>query len=91
MAEAVNAVRDMSNLVLSIVIYDLVIGSILGTTVFESLTIINVSDLESVYGLAVIAITAFLVVGGTIIGILWFWGYAKVLLSKKGGLSDMNA
>lgn len=91
MANAVGAVRDMSNLVLSIVIYALVIGSILGTAVFASLTIINVSALESTYGLAVIAITAFLVVGGTIIGILWFWSYARVLLSKKGGLGDMSA
>jgi hypothetical protein len=91
MASATGAVRDMSNLVLTIVIYALVIGSILGSTVFAALTIINVSELESTYGLAVIAITAFLVVGGTIIGILWFWKYAKTLLSDKGGLSGMKA
>ena len=91
MSKATGAVSDMSNLVLQIVIYALVIGSILGTTAFAAITIINVTALSETYGAAVIAVTAFLVVGGTIIGILWFWKYAKTLLTKKGGLSDMAA
>lgn len=91
MANASGAVRDMSNLVLQIVIYVLVIGSILGSTAFAAITIINVTALSVTYGAAVVAVTAFLTVGGTIIGILWFWKYAKGLLSKKGGLGEMSA
>ena len=87
MSTATGAVRDMSNLVLSMVMYALVIVSILGATVLSTLTIINVSALQDNYGTAVVAITAFLAVGGTIIGILWFVKYASKLLSKKGGLN----
>lgn len=91
MANPGGAVRDMSNLVLTIVIYALVIGSILGSTAFAAITIINVTALSDTYGAAVVAITAFLAVGGTIIGILWFWKYAKGLLSGKSGLGSMSA
>ena len=85
--KATGAVRDMSNLVLTIVIYALVIGSILGSAVFAAITIINVTALSATYGAAVVAITAFLAIGGTIIGILWFWKYAKGLLDKKSGIA----
>jgi len=90
-ANAQGAITDMSNMVLKIVIYALVIGSILGSTAFTAITIINVSTLSETYGAAIIAITAFLVVGGTIVGILFFWKYAKDLLAKKGGLGEMSA
>lgn len=85
------AVGEMSDIVLTIVMYSLVIGSILGTTVFAAITIINVTALSETYGAAVIAITAFLATGGTIIGIIWFVGYAKSLFDKKSGIGGMTA
>lgn len=85
------AVSEMSNLVLTIVMYALVIGSILGSTVFAAITIINVTALSATYGTAVIAVTAFLATGGTIIGIIWFVKYAKSLFDKKEGLNSMTA
>jgi len=91
MGKVDKAVEDISNIVLKIVIYALVIGSILGTTAFASITIVNVTALSETYGAAVVALTAFLTIGGTIIGILWFWSYAKKLLSGKQGLSSMTA
>lgn len=89
--QATKAVGEMSSLVLNIVIYALIIGSILGSTAFAAITIINVTSLSEQYGTAVVALTAFLAVGGTIIGILWFMKYVKGLLSKKSGLDGMTA
>jgi len=87
MSKVQNAVGEISNIVLQIVMYALVIGSILGATVFASITIINVTALSETYGAAVVALTAFLTIGATIIGIVWFMKYAKELMSKKGGLN----
>lgn len=89
--QATKAVGEMSNLVLTIVIYTLIIGSILGTSVFTAITLINVTALSETYGSAVIAVTAFLVVGGTIIGLLWFVKYVVQLFQKKGGLQAISA
>lgn len=89
--QATKAVGEMSNLVLTIVIYALVIGSILGSSVFAALTIINVTELSATYGSAVTAVVAFLVTGATIIGIVWFLKYVKGLFDKKTGLGNMTA
>lgn len=91
MASPTKAVGEMSNLVLTIVVYALVIGSILSATVFSSLTIINTTALSETYGTAVVAITAFLATGGTIIGILWFLKYVRGLFDKKSGIGNMTA
>lgn len=91
MGEAQKAVGEISNLVLTIVIYALVIGSILGTTAFTAITIINVTALSATYGSAVVALTAFLVVGATIVGIVWFMKYVKSLFDKKTGMQSLSA
>ena len=91
MVSASNAVGEGANLVLTIVVYALIIGTLLASTVFSSLTIINTTTISANYGAFVTAILAFLTVGGTIIGIMWFFKYVKPLLSKKEGLSGMTA
>ena len=91
MANPSKAVGEVSNLVLTISIYALIIGSILGSSVFTAITIINVTALSATYGLAVVALTAFLVTGATIIGIVWFLKYVKELFNKKTGISGMTA
>lgn len=91
MVNAVKAVGELSNLVLTIVIYALVIGSILGTTAFAAITIINVTALSETYGAAIVALTAFLVVGATIVGIVWFMKYVKTLFDKKTGMGGITA
>jgi len=89
--QATKAVGEISNLVLTIVVYALVIGSILGSTAFAAITIINVTALSSTYGAAVVALTAFLTVGATIVGIVWFLKYVRGLFDKKSGLGNMTA
>jgi len=88
---ATKAVGELSNIVLTIVIYALVISSILGTTAFAAITIINITTLSETYGSAVTALTAFLVVGATIVGIVWFMKYVKSLFDKKSGLGGLTA
>ena len=91
MVDASKAVGEGANLVLVIVIYALIIGTLLASTVFSSLTIINTTSISTSYGAFVTAILAFLTVGGTIIGIMWFFKYVRPLLSKKDGISGMTA
>ena len=91
MANPIKAVGEGANLVLVVVVYALIIGTLLASTVFTSLDIINVTAVSAQYGDFITAILAFLTIGGTIIGILWFFKYAKPLLSKKEGLNGMTA
>jgi len=91
MVNVSKAVGDVSNLVLTIVIYALVIGSILGTAAFTAITIINVSALSETYGDTVVAMTAFLVVSGTIIGILFLIKYVIKLFDKERGIQSITA
>ena len=91
MVSASNAVGEGANLVLVIVVYALIIGTLLASTVFSSLSIINTTAISAQYGAFVTAILAFLTVGGTIIGIMWFFKYVRPLLSKKEGIAGMTA
>ena len=79
-------VKEISDTIFLIVIYALVIGSVLGSTAFASITIVNITYLSEQYGLAVVAIVGLFATGGTIIGVMWFIKYAKELFSKKGGM-----
>lgn len=85
------AVGEMSNLVLIIVVYALVIGSILGSAAFVAITVINVTALSVTYGAAIVAVTAFLVVSGTIIGILFLIKYVIQLFAKDKGMGAITA
>jgi large-conductance mechanosensitive channel len=91
MVNASKAVGEGANLVLTIVIYALIIGTLLASTVFTTLTIINTTAISANYGAFVTAVLAFLTIGGTIIGIMWFFKYVRPLLSRKDGLSGMTA
>ena len=91
MSQASKSVGEFSNLVLVIVLYDLVIGSILGADAFSSITIINVTALQNTYGSAVTAVIGFLTVVGTIVGLLLLAKPIKNLMSKKSGITNMTA
>lgn len=91
MVNVTRAVGEMSNLVLTIVMYALVLGSILGTAAFATITIINVTALSETYGDAITAMIAFLVVSGTIIGILFLIKYVIQLFNKDTGINQITA
>ena len=75
-------VSEVGGVVLKIVMLALILGSILGATVFSSITIINVTALEGIFAAFVVAVTAFVVIGGTLLGILWILPYIKPLFKK---------
>ena len=77
-----NGVSEVGGVVLKIVMLALILGSILGATVFSSITIINVSALQAIFAAFVVAVTAFVVIGGTLLGILWILPYIKPLFKK---------
>ena len=91
MGNPTGAVKEGANLVLTIVIYALIIGTLLASTVFTSLTIINTTAISENYGAFVTAVLAFLTIGGTIIGIVWLLKYVRGLFDKKSGISGMTA
>lgn len=91
MAGASKAVGEAGNLLLTITMYGLVIGSILGATVFSTLTIINTTYMQEQYGTMVTAIIGFLGVIGTIIAVVWLVRYVKDLFAKKTGIGGMTA
>ena len=91
MVSPTKAVAEGANLVLTIVIYALIIGTLLASTVFTALTIINTTTISTQYGAFVTAVLAFLTIGGTIIGIVWLLKYTKELFAKKSGVSGLTA
>ena len=91
MVNPTGAVKEGANLVLTIVIYALIIGTLLSSTVFTALTIINTTTISTQYGAFVTAVLAFLTIGGTIIGIVWLLKYVRGLFDKKSGISGMTA
>jgi len=91
MVSPTKAVAEGANLVLTIVIYALIIGTLLASTVFTTLAIINTTTISTQYGAFVTAVLAFLTIGGTIIGIVWLLKYVKGLFDKNSGISGMTA
>ena len=87
MAQIDKAVGTVGSLFVKIVDIGLIVGSILGSTAFASLTIVNATLLQSTFAAFVVAITGLITVGGTILGVLWLLPYIKPLLAKKGGLN----
>lgn len=76
--------------ILSILIYGLLAGTLLGLSVFSSLTIINTTELSSAFSGFVTALIGFVTVTGTIIAIVWFFGYIKPLFDKKKGVTSFS-
>lgn len=82
MSSISKGVSEVGNVVLKIVMLALVLGSILGATVFASITIVNITALSAVFSAFVVAATAFITIGGTLLGILWILPYIKPLFKK---------
>jgi len=57
----------------------------------STLSGVNGTAIAQKYGAFITAVLAFLTIGGTILGILWFFKYARPLLSKQEGISGMTA
>jgi len=83
MAKVGQAVKQTGDTVVQLLVYALIIGSIIGLTVFSSLTILNVTILTSQLVTFFGAIVGFIGLVGTFIGIRWL-----ISAIKGSGKSD---
>ena len=86
-----NIIGEMSDAVLKGFIYVLIIGSIVATTAFASITLVNVTAIAATYGAAVTTFFSFLGVIAVIGAIVWLGTYIKKLFDKKSGIGNMTA
>ena len=86
-----NVVGEMSDTVLKAFIYVLIIGSIVGTTAFTTISLVNVTTLANTYGAAVTTFLSFLGTIATIAAIVWLGLWIKKLFDKKSGIDGMTA
>ena len=89
--ELTKAVTTVMVIVLLVVIAALIVGTVLGNTIFSSLTIINTTAISASFGSFVTNLIAFLAVIGTIVGVVWLVMYVKKLFDKKDGLQNISA
>jgi len=86
-----NVIGEMSDVVLKGFIYVLIIGSIVATTAFTAITLVNVTAISETYGAAVTTFFSFLGVIAVIAAIVWLGTYIKKLFDKKSGIGGMTA
>ena len=86
-----SAVSTVMAVVILVVIAALIVGTILGNSVFSSLTIINTTAISASFGSFVTNLIAFLAVIGTIVGVVWLVMYVRKLFDKKEGLTNITA
>ena len=86
MGKGVAVIDDAGQATMKIVVWALLIGSFLGASAFSSITIINISSLESTYGSGVATFIGFLGLVFIAGAITWAFGYFKDIMKKKGGL-----
>jgi len=84
-------VGELSDVVLKSFIYVLIIGSIVATTAFSSITLVNVTALSESYGTAITTFLGFMGTIATIAAIVWLGMWIKKLFDKKSGISTMTA
>jgi len=89
--DLMSAVSTVMAVVILVVIAALIVGTILGNTVFSSLTIINTTAISASFGSFVTNLIAFLAVIGTIVGVVWLVMYVRKLFDKKEGLTNITA
>lgn len=77
--------------VIMVVISALIIGTILDSSVFTSITIINTTLVGIAFGDFVTGLIAFLAIIGTIVGVVWLVFYVKALFDKKQGIQAISA
>ena len=80
------AVTLVMAVIILILVSALIVGTLLGQTVFSNLTLINTTWIGVQFGLFVTALLGFLAVIGVIIAIVWLISYIKPLFSKEDGI-----
>ena len=89
--EIMNSITTVMAVVIMVVVSALIVGTLLSNTIFSSISIINVTELSTNFGLFVTGLIGFLAIIGTIVGVVWLVGYVKLLFDKKTGLQGISA
>lgn len=87
--DIMKAVGTAVAVVILAVIAALIIGSILASDVFTSLTIINTTEVSNLFGEFITGLLGFLGIIGIVLGVIWLIMYVAKLFSK-GGLNDLG-
>lgn len=83
-------IQEMGDNVVTLLVYALILGSIVGTTVFASLTILNVTTLTTALVGFFGAIVGFIAIVGTFIGLRWLISAIKGS-GKKDSITNLTA
>ncbi len=90
-SSVIGAVTLVLTVVLLIAIVALIVGSVLGASVFQSITVINITELTDGFSGFVTGIVTFLAVIGIIVGVMWLVSYIRPLFSKDEGIQGFDA
>jgi len=71
MAKTGKAIQEMGTNVVMLLVYGLILGSIVGSTAFAALTVLNVTTLTAALVTFFGAIVGFIGIVGTFIGLRW--------------------
>lgn len=83
-------IKMTGDTVISLLVYALIIGSVVGLTAFSSLTVLNVTTLTSQLVVFFGAIVGFVGLVGTFIGIRWLIASIKGS-GKKDSITNISA
>jgi large-conductance mechanosensitive channel len=89
--DIMGAISLVMAVVILVVISALIVGSLLGNSVFTELTIINTTAIAESFGSFVTGLIAFLAIIGTIVGVVWLVKYVRKLFDKDEGLTNLTA
>lgn len=90
MSNVKKGIRDMGDNVVTLLVYALIIGSIVGASAFSSLTVLNVTSLTNELVLFFSAIVGFIAIVGTFIGLRWLIAAIKGT-NKKDDITNLAA
>ena len=77
MANVKKGIQDMGDSVVTLLVYALIIGTLVGASAFTALTVLNVTTLTSALVTFFAAIVGFIGIVGTFIGLRWLLSAIK--------------
>jgi len=88
MGKAKEAVNEVGGTMVNIVIYIVIIGALLSSTVVTAITFVNITAMSDDFGAFFTGLTSMLSLIGTIVGIAF--GIQYIMKKSKSGSSEVN-
>ena len=90
MGKMSKGIKDMGENVTTLLVYALIIGTLVGSTAFATLTVLNITTLTAALVTFFGAIVGFVGIVGTFIGLRWLIGAIKGS-GKKDSITNISA